>query len=63
MCKLLRKDEEFKWIEACNKILRVDDNIYDMFANVNGTKLKNQISCAYQRIKLCTKGYVRSKPK
>jgi len=24
-----------------------------MFANVNGTKLENQISCTYQRIKLC----------
>jgi hypothetical protein len=28
----------------------VDENIYDMFTSVNGTKLENQISCAYWRI-------------
>ncbi len=41
----------------------MDENIYDMFANVNGAKLENQISCAYRHIKLCSKNYVRSKPK
>jgi hypothetical protein len=30
----------------------VDENIYDMVASVNGTKLENQISCTYQHIKL-----------
>jgi hypothetical protein len=41
MCKLLKKDEEFKWIEACNKSWEWDESIYDMFANVNGTKLES----------------------
>jgi hypothetical protein len=40
MCRLLKKDEEFKWIEACNKSWE-DESIYDVFANVNGTKLEN----------------------
>jgi hypothetical protein len=38
----------------------VDENIYDMFASVNGTKLENWISCAYWCIKLCSRGYFRS---
>jgi len=28
----------------------MDENVYDMFASVNGTKLENPIPCAYRRI-------------
>jgi hypothetical protein len=62
MCKLLKKDEEFKWIEACNKSWEWM-KVYDMFANVNGTKLENQIPCEYRCIKFCSNDCVRSKPK
>ncbi len=39
MCQLLKKDEEFKWTKACNKSWEWMKT-YDMFASVNGAKLK-----------------------
>jgi hypothetical protein len=33
MKKILKKDEEFKWRDACAKIIGMDEGINDMFAS------------------------------
>jgi hypothetical protein len=44
--------------------LGVDESMYDMFVSVKyGTELENWIPWTYQCIKLCSWGYVRSKPR